>query len=126
MPRRTRVLVVEDDDDLRHLFRTTLALAGFDVAEARTGLEALERIDHNPPDLVVLDLGLPEISGAVVREQIAVHAHTRHVPVVVVTGSDANLDALDVNCVLRKPASPAQLVSTVKSCLASGSPGMGA
>jgi len=125
MPRRTRVLVVEDDDDLRHLFRTTLALAGFDVAEARTGLEALERTDHNPPDLVVLDLGLPEISGAV-REQIAVHAHTRHVPVVVVTGSDANLDALDVNCVLRKPVSPAQIVSTVKSCLASGSPGMGA
>ncbi len=126
MPRRTKVLVVEDDDDLRHLFRVTLALAGFDVAEARTGLEALERIDHNPPDLVVLDLGLPEISGAVVREQIAAHAHTRDVPVVVVTGSDANLDALDVNCVLRKPVSPAQLVSTVQSCLGSGSRGMGA
>ena len=126
MPRRTRVLIVEDDDDLRHLFRVTLALAGFDVAEARTGLEALARIDHDPPDLVVLDLGLPEVSGAVVREQIAAHGHTRNVPVIIVTGSDANLDALDVNCVLRKPVSPAQLVSTVKSCLASGSGRMGA
>ncbi len=121
MPRRTRVLVVEDDDDLRHIFRITLPLAGFDVAEARTGLEALERIDHNPPDLVVLDLGLPEISGVVVREQIAAHAHTRQVPVVVVTGSDANLDGLDVHCVLRKPVDPPQLVKTVKACLASGS-----
>ncbi len=123
MPRRTRVLVVEDDDDLRHLFRTTLALAGFDVAEARTGLEALERIDHNPPDSWC---STSASRRSVVREQIAVHAHTRHVPVVVVTGSVANLDALDVNCVLRKPVSPAQIVSTVKSCLASGSPGMGA
>jgi CheY-like chemotaxis protein len=121
MALRTRVLIVEDDNDLRYLFRVTLSLAGFDVSEAGTGLEALERIDHNPPDIVVLDLGLPEISGLVVREQIAAHAHTRDVPVVVVTGSDASLDGLDVRCVLRKPVSPPQLVRAVKACLTTGS-----
>jgi DNA-binding response OmpR family regulator len=113
------VLIVEDDFDLRRMFRTALALAGFDILEAGDGLDALRVLDANRPDVVVLDLGLPIMSGEAVRQEIAAHAHTRQIPVVVVTGQPGTHEALDAACVLRKPISPDRLVHVVKSCVAS-------
>jgi CheY-like chemotaxis protein len=52
-----------------------------------------------------------------VHQEVAAHAHTRQIPVVIVTGSDMNLDHLQVPCVLRKPVDPERLVSTVRECL---------
>lgn len=114
------MLIVEDDDDLRRMFRTALTLAGLAVEEAADGAGALYRIQHEPPDLVVLDLGLPTVSGLIVHQEIAAHAHTASIPVVIVTGSTMNLDHVDVNCVLRKPVNPESLVSVVRKCLHSG------
>ena len=114
------VLVVEDDGDLRRMFRTALALAGFDVIEAGNGLDALRVLDANPPHAVILDLGLPVMSGEAVRQEIAAHAHTRHVPVIVVTGQPGAHDTLDAACILRKPVSPDRLVHVVKNCIAAG------
>ena len=121
--RRQTVLIVEDDEDLRHLFRTALALAGYDVIEAGDGLEALRWIDQSPPDLVILDLLLPRISGLVVQQEITAQAVTRQIPIVVITGSTMAADDLDVACFLRKPVSPDQLIETVRSCLTSGARG---
>jgi len=118
------VLVVEDDPALRRMYRTALALAGFDVLEADDGLAALHFLDHRVPDVVVLDLMLPTISGLVVQQEIAAHAHTRSIPIVVATGSNLSLDHLDVPCVLRKPVSPESLVDAVRACLPSGAPGV--
>ena len=118
--RRQTILIVEDDEDLRHLFRTALALAGYDVIEAGDGLEALRWIDHSPPDLVILDLLLPRISGLVVQQDIAAQAVTRQIPIVVVTGSTLAAEDFDVACFLRKPVSPDQLITTVRSCLTAG------
>ena len=120
MSSRRRILIVEDDEDLRSLFRISLTLAGYDVEEAGDGLEALRRIDSSPPDLVVLDLMLPFVGGAVVQQEIASHVFTRDIPVVIITGSAKDLTDLHVACVLRKPVMPAELVRTVASCLASG------
>lgn len=117
---RQVVLVVEDNADLRRMFRTALALAGFDVEEAADGLDALRRVEMRRPDLVVLDISLPTISGIVVQQEIAAHAYTRQIPVVIVTGTALNLDHLNVACVLRKPVEPDELVKTVRSCLAAG------
>ena len=117
------ILIVEDDADLRRMFRTALALAGYDIVEATDGLEALRVLDTTPIVAVILDLGLPMISGAAVRQEIAAHAHTRDVPVIVVTGRPGTHDDLDVACVLRKPVSPARLVHVVKTCIASGGGG---
>ena len=113
------VLIVEDDYDLRRMFRTALALAGFDVLEAGDGLDALRVLDANRPEAVVLDLGLPIMSGEAVRQEIAAHAHTRQVPVIVVTGRPGTHEALDAACVLRKPVSPERLVQVVRTCIAS-------
>ena len=118
MSERQTILIVEDDEDLRRLFRTALALAGYDVIDAGDGLEALQRIEEAPPHLVVLDLMLPGFSGVMVRQELAAHAFTRHIPVVVITGSDVP-DDLDVNCVLRKPITIEELIATIRTCLAS-------
>jgi DNA-binding response OmpR family regulator len=114
---RKTVLIVEDDDDLRRMFRTALMIEGFTVEEASDGAAALYRIHHEPPDIIVLDLSLPTVSGLIVHQELAAHAHTRQIPVVVVTGSTMGLDQLDVPCVLRKPVQPEKLVTTIRECL---------
>ena len=121
MSERRTILIVEDDEDLRRLFRTALALAGFDVIEAGDGLEALHRIDSGLPDLVVLDLMLPGVSGLVVQQELAAQAMTRRIPIVVITGSAIDPTNLEVACLLRKPVTPDQLIGTVQKCLAEAS-----
>jgi DNA-binding response OmpR family regulator len=120
MARKQTILVVEDDQDLRRLFRTALTLSGYDVEEAGDGLEALQKIDYARPDLVVLDVILPEVSGLVVQREIAAHAYNRELPVVFVTGSALELSEIGSACLLRKPITPDRLVNTVRSCLAAG------
>jgi CheY-like chemotaxis protein len=119
------VLVVEDDDDLRLIYRSALSFSGFAVHEAGNGLDALRRIDSNPPDLVVLDLSLPGVSGLAVLQEIAAHAHTRFIPIVIVTGSAEDLSRLQVACVLRKPIEPSELVRAVRRGLVGGAPAAG-
>jgi|SRR4051794_7726800 len=120
MPSPQTVLIVEDDSDLRRMYRVALILAGYDVRVAIDGLDALQQIDRYLPDLVVLDLGLPVLSGTVVREQIAANALTRGISILIVTGTPQKAQGLNVACVLAKPVSPERLVDGVRSCLAAG------
>lgn len=119
MVARHTILVVEDDDELRRVFRHAFAMSGFDVQEARGGYEALRKLDSAPPDAVVLDLMLPGMDGFTVRHELAAHARTRSIPIIVVTGSNVDEKGLDVNCVLRKPIGPDQVVDAVQRCLRS-------
>jgi DNA-binding response OmpR family regulator len=112
-----RVLVVEDNDDLRTIFRLSLTAAGFDVAEAADGLAALRAIESHPPDALVLDLVLPSVDGFSIRAELAAHEHTRDLPIVVITGSVRDVSGLDVASVLRKPVSPSVLVAAVRNAL---------
>jgi len=118
---RKRILVVEDDADLRRWFRTILAMSGYDVEEAGDGIDALHLIDNQLPDLIVLDLVLRALDGVSVQQELASRAITRQIPIVIVTGSSINTAGLDVACVLHKPVMPDELVRTVKQCLATGS-----
>ena len=115
-----RILVVEDNTDLRRMFRMALALAGYDVEEAGDGLDALRLVENHPPDLVVLDLVLHSLDGVSVQQELAAGPVTRQIPVVIVTGSSIDTDPLDVACVLRKPVMPDKLINTVRRCLAPG------
>jgi CheY-like chemotaxis protein len=112
------ILIVEDDGELRRLFRFALGVAGYSVREAGDGIHALELIELEKPDLIILDLGLPLLSGLDVQQEIAAHGHTRDIPIVVVTASSAELDGLGVDCVLRKPISPDDVVDVVNRCFA--------
>ena len=120
MTGRQRILVVEDDEPLRRMIRHALTLAQYDVQEAGDGLVALRLLDTDPPDAIILDLGLPIISGHAVRAEIAAHAHTRDIPVIIITGTAGEHDGLGVACVLRKPIEVDQLVRTVRACIRSG------
>ena len=124
--RSKRILIVEDDADLRRLFRMSLIVAGYDVEEAGDGVEALQLVENRTPDLVVLDLVLRALDGLSVQQELAARALTQHIPVVIVTGSTLEPGGLNVACVLRKPVMPDELVQTVSMCLAFGTPGAGA
>lgn len=112
-----RILIVEDDEGLRHFYRGALRIGGYDIEEAADGLTALQIIERQPPDLVILDLGLPIVSGHLVQQEIAATAQHRRIPVLVITGSTEPLDDLDVDCVVRKPVSFEGLVDAVARCL---------
>jgi DNA-binding response OmpR family regulator len=114
---KQRVLIVEDDHDLRHLFSSWLALAGFEVETASDGISALQHADVRPPDLLLLDLGLPFLRGEHVANEFAAQAHTHDIPVVVVTGELVTAPPAAAACVLSKPVTAGQLVQTVQRCL---------
>ena len=108
------VLVVEDDPDLRYLYRVSLTVAGFIVREAADGYMALAALEDSMPDVIVLDLGLPRVSGFIVLDEIAARQHTdtARLSVVVVTGLDT--DHRRNATYLRKPVEAPQLVNTVR------------
>jgi DNA-binding response OmpR family regulator len=110
--------VIEDDDNLRRLLAIALTLHGFASCEARNGVEALAILDrHDEFDAVILDVLLPDIDGASIRQEIAAHPRHERLPVIILTGSDEPLGHLNPACVLRKPVTPGQVVTAVTSCI---------
>ena len=118
--KRPAVLIVEDDPELRTLYRTALSLEGYAVVAVSDGIDALRHIEADPPDLMVLDIGLPRLRGDDVQREVASHAQTRQMPIVVVTGNARGLDRNDFACILQKPIDLDALVEAVDRCLRNG------
>src|SRR5258705_13570534 len=112
--RKTAVLVVEDDPGLRGFYRTSLTVEGYAVHIVQDGLDALHYIEgHDAPDVIILDLDLPRVSGHDVYQELAAHTATSNIPIVVVTGADTSKHKLDVGnlaCILRKPITVEALI----------------
>jgi CheY-like chemotaxis protein len=116
--RKTTILVVEDDPGLREMYRTALMVAGHTVIAVEDGVDALRRIDTDPPSLVVLDMALPRLGGREVQSELKSRPDTNHIPIVVVSGTDTrNLNPRDFDCVLRKPIKLDALLEAVENCL---------
>lgn len=116
--RKTTILVVEDDPSLREMYRTALIVAGYTVIAVEDGVDALRRIETEPPNLVVLDMALPRLGGREVQSELKSRPDTSHIPIVVVSGTDTrNLNPRDFDCVLRKPITPHALLEAVEDCL---------
>jgi type II secretory ATPase GspE/PulE/Tfp pilus assembly ATPase PilB-like protein/CheY-like chemotaxis protein len=79
------VLLVDDEDSLRRVMKDLLAREGYAVIEARNGVEALDQVDRHAPDVVVLDLNLPDMDGYSVLSQLRSRPATRKTPVIVLT-----------------------------------------
>jgi type II secretory ATPase GspE/PulE/Tfp pilus assembly ATPase PilB-like protein/CheY-like chemotaxis protein len=79
------VLLVDDEDSLRRVMKDLLAREGYAVFEARNGVEALDQVDRHAPDVVVLDLNLPDMDGYSVLSQLRSRPATKHTPVIVLT-----------------------------------------
>jgi DNA-binding response OmpR family regulator len=116
--RKSTILIVEDEPALRAFYRTVLTLEGYAVVTAEDGVDALQRFEEQPIGAVILDLGLPRLSGEDVGREIASHRAIRAIPIIVVTGSDtAHLNHDYFTCVLRKPITAEELITAVKKCL---------
>ena len=111
------VLVVEDDSQLRELYRSSLAAYGYRVVAVEDGVDALRYLEVNTPAAVVLDLGLRHVDGRDVQREMAAHRVTDRIPIVVVTGEATGFDERDFACVLRKPITLDALASAVEECL---------
>jgi CheY-like chemotaxis protein len=114
------LLVVEDDTDLREYFHVAFLRAGHKVSVAADGLAALRRIDAGfLPDVVILDLHLPVLSGQEVLAELAANSQTRSIPVIIVTGGLVRPSRANVHRTLLKPVTAEQVLVTVEECLAS-------
>lgn len=109
------VLIIEDDRDVAALYRHTLDMAGYRTSIAVNGIAALENLHQSAPDIVLLDLSLPGISGVEVFKVLKSDRRLKDIRVVVVTGYSQfaeNLPA-EPDLILMKPVSPGQLTDLV-------------
>jgi DNA-binding response OmpR family regulator len=116
-----KILLVDDEPLLRRAFRTLLEASGFDVCEAGSANEALERVREEHPALVVLDLGLPDRPGLDVARELT-SSQDSMVPILAMTGmsgSDVARDCAAAGCsgYLVKPVEPRELVRRITAWL---------
>jgi two-component system, OmpR family, KDP operon response regulator KdpE len=122
MSRRNRVLVVDDERPIRRLLHTSLSAEGYEVIEAETGAQALASAAREKPDIVLLDLGLPDQDGLDVLRQIR---EWSKVPVIVVTVRSTETEkvaALDSGAddYVTKPFGMAELSARLRTALRHG------
>src|SRR5262245_43822832 len=122
MPVASEVLVVEDEPDIRDLIALHLARDGFRCRTAATGTEALRAVRATLPDLVILDLMLPEMDGLEVCRRLRQDPHTAGVPIIMLTAKTDEVDRvlgleLGADDYVAKPFSPKELVARVRAVL---------
>lgn len=115
----SRVLVVEDEDSFSDALSYMLRKEGFEVSVATTGPQALTEFERTGADIVLLDLNLPEMSGADVCRNLRTHSH---VPIIMVTARDGEIDkvvGLEIGAddYVTKPYSPRELVARIRAVL---------
>lgn len=112
------ILLVEDDAPSRELYCFALQRSGHDVVSVEDGFAALQHIESALPQVIVLDMILPRLSGRDFLRQLRANPETRKIPVVIITGSDvSNLSERAGIPVLQKPFALSLLVDTVDLAL---------
>ncbi len=117
-----KVLIVEDDPDIRGLLNTRLRQRSYDTAVATDGMSAVVVARREQPDLIVLDLGLPAGDGFTVMERMRAITSLADVPVVVITARDAatnraKAESFGAVAFVEKPIDFDQLLETIDALL---------
>src|SRR5262245_49536143 len=117
-----RILVVDDEPDLLELVRFNLSQAGFEVETAETGRQALERLRRSTPDLLILDLMLPDLSGTEVCRHVRSDSSLGEIPIIMLTARADEVDrvvGLEIGAddYVTKPFSPRELTLRVRAVL---------
>lgn len=118
------ILVVDDEDAVRSVIAEALRLDGFKVREAKGGQEALEQVILDPPDLLVVDVLMPEMDGFTLCQKIrAMPEPLNRLPIILLTALDTTLgrqvgQEVGADFYLTKPFSPRQLRQKVRQVLA--------
>lgn len=122
------ILVVEDDEDILQLLRYNLESAGYDVATASNGLDALNLAKRQPPCLVLLDLMLPGMDGFDVCKELKRVPETAETPIIMLTARGEEVDRivgleLGADDYVVKPFSPREIILRVRAVLRRHNPG---
>jgi phosphate regulon transcriptional regulator PhoB len=125
---QARVLVVEDERDVADLIRYNLAKEGYDVVVAPTGADALKQAREVHPDLVLLDIMVPQLNGWEVCRRLKQDADTKNIPVIMVTGRVEEGDKvlgfeMGADDYVTKPFSPRELLARIRAVARRGRPG---
>lgn len=117
------ILCIEDEQEMIDLIRLILTRRGFEVRGANGGKEGLEAVRTQHPDLVLLDLMMPDMDGWEVYQQMKADEATRDIPVIVVTAKAQSIDKVlglhiaKVDDYIAKPFSPQELMNSVDTVL---------
>ena len=122
MPLRARILVIEDDKDIVELVRYNLEKDGYQVTACGDGATGLAQIRKSPPDLLLLDLMLPKLSGLEICKEIRRDERLGRLPILILTARGEEADRvvgleLGADDYVTKPFSPRELVARVKALL---------
>jgi DNA-binding response OmpR family regulator len=121
---KKQVIYIEDEQEMIDLVRLILSRKGIEVKGANGGREGLDMIRQEPPDLVLLDLMMPDMDGWDVYQQIKADDATAGIPVIVITAKAQSIDKVlglhiaKVDDYISKPFSPQELVESVDLVLA--------
>jgi len=121
---KKKVVCVEDEPEIIDLIRLILGRKGFDLTGATGGLEGLEAIRRVKPDLVLLDLMMPDMDGWEVYQQMKADPELKNIPVIVVTAKAQSIDKIlglhiaKVDDYVTKPFGPQELLQSVERVLA--------
>src|SRR5271157_5231567 len=123
-----RVLVIEDDKDIVELVRYNLEKDGYQVSSSAEGSTGLTQIRKAPPDLLVLDLMLPKLSGLEICKEVRRDVALNRLPILILTAKGEEADRvvgleLGADDYVTKPFSPRELVARVKALLRRADPG---
>jgi two-component system response regulator VicR len=125
-PDPKRVVCIEDEPEMIDLVRLILGRKGYNVIGANGGIEGLETVRRLRPDLVLLDLMMPDMDGWEVYQQIKADPSLRDIPVVVVTAKAQSIDKVlglhiaKVDDYITKPFGPQELLESVEKILGPG------
>jgi two-component system response regulator VicR len=117
------IICIEDEMEMIDLIRIILGRRGFEVTGANGGREGLRAVREKHPDLVLLDLMMPDMDGWEVYQQMKADEATRNIPVIVVTAKAQNIDKVlglhiaKVDDYIAKPFSPQELLASVEKIL---------
>jgi twitching motility two-component system response regulator PilH len=116
------ILIVEDSHTYRNVLSIMLQESDWLTSEAWDGVAALEQVAINPPDLILLDVDLPRMSGIEVCRHLKTNPLTQHIPVVLCTGRSEAADPLwgkrqGANACIQKPFRLVELIRTVEALL---------
>jgi two-component system response regulator VicR len=118
-----QILCIEDEPEMIDLIRLILGRRGFEVVGAAGGKEGLEKVRQSPPELVLLDLMMPDMDGWEVYQQMKADDKTKNIPVIVVTAKAQSIDKVlglhiaKVDDYIAKPFSPQDLLNSVEKVL---------
>jgi two-component system, OmpR family, response regulator VicR len=117
------IVYIEDDIEMIDLVKLILSRRGFEVKGAHGGREGLDVVQHERPDLILLDLMMPDVDGWDVYQQLKANEGTRDIPVIVITAKAQPIDRVlglhiaKVDDYISKPFHPQELIDSIDKVL---------